>query len=356
MSRFIMLEADNKNDPIIGKFEKPIKMIIEEESNKWEKDRQITKYLYNIENSNQFAETIMGETGFDDFEAVGEGNGAPNDTVGLTTPKTIYHHEFKKEFTITEKLMEDAKWGFPAEAGRRARDFTRAWYNTQNKIAEKALYAGTTASFQIGSETVDLKTADGQNLFSTGHTFTSSKKNKGATGTQSNYFKAVGTSNAPITTAAHFKSAIEQVVLKMSAFKDENGEPMGYTPDTIILPSDSKLRFLVQEAVGSELVPDSSNNNINTQYGLWNVVILPHWLLNGGDAAFMVMSSEANEALRGNMFYNRAPLRIKNWIDNHTGNYIWGGRGRYGLGFGTWKHIAYVGNNTANSSATALTL
>lgn len=345
-----MLEADNKNDPIIGKFEKPIKMIIEEESNKWEKDRQITKYLYNIENSNQFAETIMGETGFDDFEAVGEGNGAPNDTVGLTLPKTIYHHEFKKEFTITEKLMEDAKWGFPAEAGRRARDFTRAWYNTQNKIAEKALYAGTAASFTIGSETVDLQTADGKSLFSAGHTFTSTKKNKGATGVQSNLFY----SSTAITTAAHFKSALEQLVLLMSAFKDENGEPMGYTPDTIILPSDSKLRFLVQEAVGSELVPDSSNNNINTQYGLWNVVILPHWLLGGGAAKFMVMSSEANEALRGNMFYNRAPLRIKNWIDNHTGNYIWGGRGRYGLGFGTWKHIAMFNGTT--TTGTALTL
>lgn len=351
MSRFIMLEADNKNDPIIGKFEKPIKMIIEEESNKWEKDRQITKYLYNIENSNQFAETIMGETGFDDFEAVGEGNGAPNDTVGLTAPKTIYHHEFKKEFTITEKLMEDAKWGFPAEAGKRARDFTRAWYNTQNKIAEKALYAGTAASFNIGSETVDLKTADNQSLFSNAHTFTSTKKNKGATGTQSNLFY----SSTEITTAALFKNAIEQLVLKMSAFKDENGEPMGYTPDTIILPSDSKLRFLVQEAVGSELVPDSSNNNINTQYGLWNVVILPHWLLGSAKPKFMVMSKEANEALRGNMFYNRAPLRIKNWIDNHTGNYIWGGRGRYGLGFGTWKHIAMFNGDTS-TGGTSLTL
>lgn len=346
-----MLEADNKNDPIIGKFEKPIKMIIEEESNKWEKDRQITKYLYNIENSNQFAETIMGETGFDDFEAVGEGNGAPNDTVGLTAPKTIYHHEFKKEFTITEKLMEDAKWGFPAEAGRRARDFTRAWYNTQNKIAEKALYAGTTASFQIGSETVDLQTADGKSLFNNQHLFTSTKKNKGATGVQSNLFYSA----TEITTAALFKSAIEQLVLKMSAFKDENGEPMGYTPDTIVLPSDSKLRFLVQEAIGSELVPDSSNNNINTQYGLWNVVILPHWLLGSDKPKFIVMSKEANEALRGNMFYNRAPLRIKNWIDNHTGNYIWGGRGRYGLGFGTWKHIAMF-NGTTTTGGDALTL
>lgn len=346
-----MLEADQKNNPIIGKFENPIKMIIEEEANKWEKDREITKHLYNIENSNQFAETIMGESGFDDFEAVGEGNGAPNDTVGLTAPKTIYHHEFKKEFTISEKLMEDAKIGFPAEAGRRARDFTRAWFNTQNKIAEKALYEGMNASFAIGSESVDLKTADGQNLFSTAHAFTSSKKNKGATGTQSNYFKC--TSTAAISDAASFKTAIEKAVLKMSAFKDENGESMGYTPDTIILPSNSSLRFWVQEAVGSELVPGSSNNNINTQYGLWNVIILPHWLVGSGAVKFMLMSKEANEALRGNMFYNRAPLKIKNWIDNHTGNYIWGGRGRYGLGFGSWKHIAYIGDSN-DSGATEL--
>jgi len=51
------------------------------------------------------------------------------------------------------------------------------------------------------------------------------------------------------------------------------------------------------------------------------------------------MSSEANKNLCGNMLFNRVPLTITNWVDNHTGNYIWNGRCRFGVGFGTYKHI-----------------
>jgi hypothetical protein len=52
------------------------------------------------------------------------------------------------------------------------------------------------------------------------------------------------------------------------------------------------------------------------------------------------MSSEANENLYGNMFYNRIPLDIRSNIDDHTRNYYVNGYCRFGVGFNTWKHIA----------------
>ena len=58
MSGFIYMEADNKNDPVIGKYEFPIKAIIESESNAIEKQFSLTKALFNIERSRQFAETV----------------------------------------------------------------------------------------------------------------------------------------------------------------------------------------------------------------------------------------------------------------------------------------------------------
>jgi hypothetical protein len=39
------------------------------------------------------------------------------------------------------------------------------------------------------------------------------------------------------------------------------------------------------------------------------------------------------------MFFNRVPLTVTNWVDNHTGNYVWNGRCRFGVGFGSYKHI-----------------
>ena len=80
-----------------------------------------------------------------------------------------------------------------------------------------------------------------------------------------------------------------------------------------------------------------ANNDINIHYGNWNIVILPGWKSN--DDRMMLMSSEANKNLCGNMFFNRVPLTITDWVDNHTGNYIWNGRCRFGVGFGTYKHI-----------------
>jgi len=62
------------------------------------------------------------------------------------------------------------------------------------------------------------------------------------------------------------------------------------------------------------------------------------------------MSSEANKNLCGNMFFNRVPLTVTNWVDNHTGNYIWNGRCRFGIGFGSYKHIMLVVDSTTEIS------
>jgi hypothetical protein len=137
--------------------------------------------------------------------------------------------------------------------------------------------------------------------------------------------------------------------------KDENGEPMGYLADTIILPGDAPIfERDIKRACGSENVSGSNLNAINVHYGNWNVIILKDW--TPGDNRCMIMSSEANKNLAGNMFFNRIPLTIKNWIDNHTGNYIWNGRCRFGVGFGTYKHIALVTDEDSNSAATPITL
>jgi hypothetical protein len=69
----------------------------------------------------------------------------------------------------------------------------------------------------------------------------------------------------------------------------------------------------------------------------------------------MIMSSEANKNRSGNMFVNRVPLSVSNWVDHHTGNYLWAGRCRFGVGFGSYKHILMaVDSASAVENATAL--
>ena len=71
------------HDPMIGRYEHPIKMLIESESNSHygEYVEKIINALYNKEKSTRYSETTMGESDFDIFQSTAEGAGAENDSV-----------------------------------------------------------------------------------------------------------------------------------------------------------------------------------------------------------------------------------------------------------------------------------
>ena len=188
--------------------------------------------------------------------------------------------------------------------------------------------------------------ADELALFHKAHPY-STDKMKGKT--QSNYYYGELTGSA-----STLEDALGVLSNKVRNFKDENGDVMEYVADTLIIPCNRpKLETLVKKVVGSERTVGSANNDINTQYGNWNIVVLNGW--EADDDRFMVMSGDANKNLLGNMFYNRVPLDITSDIDKHTRNYFWNGYCRFGVGFNTWKHILLaVNSKDAISAATSL--
>lgn len=345
MSNFIYSAMSGKNDPMFGKFEHPIKALIENESNICEKRKTILDTLFNVEKSNRYAETIMGESDFSTFMSKQEGQGAENDNVEPTFNKTIEHIEFAKEFTITRKMADDAKFGIGADMKNKPRKFVRAYYNTRVKIAAQALINGTSKTMTFNRAKVDLTCADDLSLFNKAHPyFTNKMKGK----TQSNYFYGQITESA-----SALEEALGVLANKVRNFKDENGEVMGYVADIVVVPCNRpKLENMMKKVIGSERTVGSDYNDINTQYGNWTLVVLDGWETT--DDRFMVMSKEANENLLGNMFYNRVPLDITSDIDKHTRNYFWNGYCRFGVGFSTWKHIALAVNASSLSDATAL--
>lgn len=347
MSNFTYSASSGKNDPMFGKFEHPIKMLIENESNQCEKNKTILDFLYNVEKSSRYAETIMGESDFDTFQSKGEGQGAENDSVEKTYDKTIEHIEFAKEFTITRKMADDAKFGMGTNMKNKPRKFVRSYYKTRVKLAAEALINGTSKTMTFNKAKVDLTVGDGLSLFNDAHPFSTTKM-KGKT--QSNYFYGNITSSADV-----FEETLGIAANKIRNFKDENGETMGYTADILIIPCNRpKLEMMAKKIIGSERTTGSHNNDINTQYGNWTLVVLDGWETT--DDRFMIMSSEANENLSANMFFNRVPLDIRNGIDDHTRNMYWNGYCRFGVGFTTWKHIALFVNSSASvAGATSIT-
>ena len=322
-------KSSGLNNAQIGKLETPIKMVIEHESDIQTKKGDICDWLFNVEKSNKFGETIIGQNEFDVFSATEEGAGAENDDMQETYRKFIQHIQFMKEFTITAEMMEDANYGIASDAKRRAENFTRAYYKTIHKICEYALANGTSTTGTFAKAELDLTTPDGLSLFSNSHKW-GGKKNSG---TQSNYFWGDLFSNT-----SAFENALGELSFKIRNMKDENGDILGYTADTIILPGNRPAAEVIAKKVcGSEGALGNGYNDVNLQFGNWNIVVMPNWQTS--DNRCMIMSSEANKNLCGNMFFNRIPLTVSNWVDNHTGNYIWNGRCRFGVGFGTYKHI-----------------
>ena len=346
-------KSSGVNNAQVGRLETPIKMVIEHESDLQTKQGGIRDWLFNVERSAKFGETIVGQNEFDVFQAAPEGAGAENDDMQETYRKFIEHIQFMKEFTITAEMMEDAAYGVAADAKRRAENFTRAYYKTQHKICEYALSHGTASSGTFARATLDLTAPDGKPLFSSSHKWGGKRQS----GTQSNYFWGdifgTGTDTRTLSTAA-FEEALAELAVKLRNMRDENGDILGYTADTIILPGNRPLAETIAKKVcGSEGATGNGYNDINLHFGNWNIIVMPNWQTS--DDRVMIMSREANKNLSGNMFFNRVPLTVTSWCDNHTGNYIWNGRCRFGVGFGSYKHILLaVDAASAVSGATAL--
>ncbi len=327
------------NTPI-GRMETPIKMLIEYESDLMKKKGGICDWLFNVEKSSRFGETIVGQTDFDLFKPTAEGEAAENDTIVETYSKFIEHIQFTKEFIITAEMMEDAQFGIAAEAKRRIQSFTRSYYKTRNRLCESVLTSGSSTSGSFCGSLIDTTAPDGMPLFYHEHSwgnYSASVYGLQSNSFHGNLFRESLDDDAPYS-VARIEAAIYALASKIRNMKDDNGDPLGYTADTIILPGNKPtLEAIVKRICGSEYMPGSASNDINLHYGNWNIVILPSWAPS--DDRLMVMSSEANKVLGGNMFFERIPLTISNWVDHHTGNYIWNGRCRFGVGFGSYRHI-----------------
>ena len=344
MGNIVYGKFDKTLAPIYGNYEHPIKMLIESESNAFRQRNKLVDLLYNVEKSTNYSETVTEQTDFDVFEITGEGQGAPNDSVGMGHKKTIFHHQFMKEFTITAEMMEDSKMGIAPEMKRRATKFIGAYEKTRAKLAAAALFNGTASSMTFGGGAVDLTVGDGKALFANNHTYAN------RTGTQSNYFYANFSGDV-----SKLESTLNVAAITMRGFKDENGEALGYYPDIIVIPGNQPiLEANIKKICDSEKTVGSGNNDSNLQYGNWTILAIPEW--ETSDERFILVSSEANKQLFGSAFYERTKLTVNAWVDNHTSNFIWTGRARMGVGHNTWKHAAMIKAGASATDATQLVI
>jgi len=189
-------------------------------------------------------------------------------------------------------------------------------YNrTREKFASYFLIYGNAATFTFGGKTYNNSCRDTLALFSNSHT-----SKTGGTGTQDNY-----------DTLAFSYDNLATVEERMQKFTDHDGNLLYIQPDTIIIPNNAAIKKLVADAVFTDSgKPDTANNSFNFHGERWNVIVWNQLSkLSAANDPWYVCDSKRN-AIDGLIWLDRVPLTIRSWIDDETGNNVFGGRARFG--------------------------
>lgn len=197
---------------------------------------------------------------------------------------------------------------------RRVEYAVRSYYRFTQRMLEVALANATESETRFKGFVLDLRTPDGEPLFSENHPF-------GDVERQSNLFKGNFFGDEK-----RINKSLDFLSDKIFDMKDKFGKPLRYVADTIIIPVNRTNLF-------RKLIKAIAAQNSNH----WKLITLPSWFSN--DDRLMIMSSDANRELCGNMFWNRVPLVVTNWTDAYSGNSLWSLRTRVSVSFNTYKHI-----------------
>lgn len=332
MAGIVFSEASGVNDSVFGKSQAPIKMMIEKRGEQFEAE-SIVKKTFRQDKSTHFAEKYTGMTAMDSFEAVGENGAYPTTGFEEGPSKLIESVEWKQSFRISRKIIEDAT---VMDLRQRPQAFITAYWRGREKLGAAALGSALqgNGSMKFYGAAIDLKTADGANLFSTAHP----AKIKG--GNQANLFSD-----------AFSDDALGMLETKMQTVKDEDGNILDVAPDTIIIPNIHSLKKAVFAAIGSEQDPDSGDNAFNYMVGRWNVIIWSYLnqYIASGTAPWILMDSRYNQDYGTLIWQDRVALAVRSSIDENTDANVWRGRARYTVGFHDWRGIAAGGVAAGNA-------
>ena len=304
----------------------------------------LVKALANVSKSDRWGEKSTTIGGLGDYDVKTEGQDASEDTFVEGYAKFIEHLSFAKSFIISEEMRDDNQI---EEAKSKAVNLVQAYKRTRAKFLSEALTTsvGTTTEMTFGGKSnIDISTPDSKSLFSSTHKLKNSFSSGTTENTQSNLFTNALGSNAVM---------LNRLANIMRNFKDDRGEVLGFTADTIIIPGNQPaLEDTVKKIIGSDGEVGSNNNDINTQRGQWKLVVDYLWTPQSG-SPYIIMSSEANKELLATRFYDRKVLDVVNEVKPESRNLIYNGFARWSAGFMNWRHVLMGGSSDA--SATTLT-
>lgn len=332
-----------------GVLETSIRASIVNKAEPFEK-KSLLKNYFIVRSTGSFEERFRSEgRTLGEFKLSDDLEDYPLDDDGEGFAKSFGVNEWKNSFVISQQLVED---GDIAKIRSLSQQLITGFYRGREYFARALIsgglagkYAYTRANGAVKNfDCTTLDTIDGGldtvykvPLFSVAHRLPENHfKVGGKSVVQANKFGVKATGGLDLTDDPLVVEKIIDLLGQIRAYGrqlvGENGKTAGVTYNKILVPTHYRLKRVLQEAIKG----DSSWELIEDEY------------LDGrtgfaeADKAFLVVSSEALAETEGAVWLDRIPVTIKSYIVKSNDANVWQGRARYGAGFVSYRHIAYV--------------
>ena len=314
MPNIILSEGSERLNALYGKIQAPIASYLQKRGEAFEQ-ASIAKEVFIKRPSTHWAEGYGGLTGMDDFELTPENGAYPTNGFEEGYFQTIPNYTWKSSFSISREMVDDGKL---VDFKKKPEGFIQAAYRTQERFFAQLL--GTALQqqegFQMKGQTFSAKSADGLCMFSNAHKA-----------------KVSGDTIVNAYTDAFSKDALGKAATAMQNMKGDNGETLGLSPDTILIPNLAELKDEVFAAIASHMEP-GTENKYNYLFGNWRVLVWPYLndFLGGLDAPWIILDSRFNQTGDVAVWQERVPLEVRSELADNDAN-KWKGYMRFGGGF-----------------------
>ena len=351
-------EAVKRSD--FGVLQEPITYVLDATAEPFEKKSLIGEYFIKRKTKNFEEKFRSGGRTMGEFKLADDMDVTPLDDDGEGFAKAIGHVIWKNGFAISRTALED---GDTAKVRNLASQLARGFYRGREYFARNLYGGGFSGKFayvrpngavkNFDCTTIDSITGALENpykvpLFSVAHRLPENHLKNGVnTVVQGNKFAPIGGINVDGTDPL----AVEKVQDFLAHIRNigkqtlgEDGKTQGFTYNKIIVPtSNYRVVKILKEAIKD----DSTWTIIEDEY-LDDIAGFA-----STDLTFLVKSDEALTVTEGAVWYDRVDLNVDSWVDKNNGLNMWSGRGRYGAGFISYRHVALV---TLKSLVKATTL
>ena len=355
--------------------QEPIKMILENETEAFEKESIISK-VFVMKTSDKYREEYRSTTAMDGFKPTEDMEPAGLSDFEEGYSKQYVFQTWTNAFIVSKQVIEDNQM---MTIEPKAVGFIKSYGRTRELYAANIIAAGLgqarltadekkaliknykiNANSGLGMDTVD-GTVDGtkQQYFHNAHKPVGYSDTAGhqRNFTQSNKFHAnIAWDGTDPELEEKVLDVIGQVESKMKKYRDDKGNIVPVNPTTILMAEDYRLSDVIMRGLKSKYGSRMDGNGVNLQFGKYTLIISPYLSYVKGfedaDHSLILIDPARNKEGMGLVWFDRVPLQIDSYQDKKTKANVWDGRARYGAGFGDFRAMAYInlaGTDTNNS-------